>query len=167
MKFLLSSRLYRIPLILTLVVVGITFAYPNGVQGIVQDFNGYRQHTRIIEDAQVYDAELNERSQFLTDRIQAKQSIIEAVMQDEMQLLEASERFLALNIHDRTTMDYIRVVYEGSTDLERSAQNIIDYVEYNQPHLKSAPVIRRLEAQYRNHFGYSRQTKPANTSHPR
>ena len=159
MKFTKALSFVRIPVILVGILAGLAITYPNSISNIYDDLRCYSKNNQSIENAQQVRAELNDRAQDVYQRIQAKQTIIHEIMQNQIELPEAAEKFLALNMHDKNIMRLHRELYQGSTDLERSALNIIDYVKYNQPGAKAKPVIARLQEQYRNHFGYPVPTR--------
>jgi hypothetical protein len=155
-KLPLLTRLFRIPVAVGASVAAIALTYPGGVTAALEDFRDFRQHSGDLEREQDRDIQMNDRSMCLTERISAKEAVTFDLIAGRTTLDSAAERFLALTASDAVSMDFLRSRFDGSTDLERVARNVIDYAITHVP-VKDAPaVVARLDAQFQARFGHPR-----------
>jgi hypothetical protein len=131
----------------------VALTYPGGVSAACEDFQQFRQNARRFDTERDRDAVLSDRSVLLHDRINAKQAIVEDVIGGRVELGEAARLFLELTVEDETAMAFVRGRYDGSTDLEKYARNVIDHVSGQVPSADKAAVLTRLNRQLRDRFG--------------
>ena len=156
MKFSPLCRLIRIPVAVAVTTAAVSFTYPGGLFAAVEDFQNYSRFSREIDAERDRDAQLSNHSMGLYDRIAAKQSVIDEVLDGRVSLTEAAERFLSLTAGDVQAMELLRARYDGSTDLERVACNVIEHAKAQHEHPNSAAVVVRLDGQFRARFGHPR-----------
>ncbi len=157
MKFpLLMTRTLRIPAAVVVTVVAVSFTYPGGLAAAVEDFQNYGRFHHEMDTARDRDAELDTHSVGLFDRIATKQAIIHEVFAGRVTLADAADRFLTLTADDTQAMDFLRARYDGSTDLERMARNVIEHAKAQRDDSNHKAVVAHLDRQFRARFGHPR-----------
>ena len=156
MKLPRLPRSFRIPAAVGFAVVAVGLTYPGGLVAAVEDFRDFRQHTRQMDDEREIAAALSGRVTSLSDRLLAKQTIVIELIDGRVKLGEATDRFLALTADDAVAMDYLRGKYDGSTDTERFARNVIDYAAAHVSPAESTALVAQLDGQFRTRYGHPR-----------
>lgn len=147
-------RLFRIPLAAGCAVAAVACSYPGGLSTALADLGDFSANSRQLSAETDRDLALGDRRDRITARIAAKELVVIELVDARVTLTEAADQFLALNAGDADATDSLRARYDGSTDLERMARHVIDYVHAHKP--KPASVIPRLESQFRARFGHPR-----------
>jgi len=149
-------RSLRISAAVGFAVVAVGLTYPGVLVAAVEDFRDFRQRNRQMDDERKIDAALSGRVTSLSDRLLAKQAIVIELIDGRVKLGEAADRFLALTAGDVLAMDYLRGKYDGSTDTERFARNVIDYAAAHMSPADSTALVARLDGQFRARYGHPR-----------
>jgi len=150
------TRLVIAPMLLVAAAAVVALTYPGGVSAACQDFHEFRQNARQCDAERDRDAALSDHSVILFDRINAKQAIIVDVIDGRIELGEASRQFLALTAGDEAALAFVRGRYDGSTDVEKYARNVIEHAIGQVPAAEKSAVVARLDRQFRGRFGHAR-----------
>ncbi len=94
-------------------------------------------------------ADLGRRQSVVTARLAYKESHIAELVAGRAGLADVAAAFARLNADEPASLDVIRHHYEGRTDEERAARNVLDFVATRpMPAADKAAVLARLRAAF-------------------
>jgi hypothetical protein len=98
---------------------------------------------------------MNQECERTSRRVSMRESIVENLLSGLLTLREAAEQFDALNHTNPPTLAFIRSRFEGNSDEERAARQVIAFVgEYlMQRPSEREKALQRLEYEYRREYG--------------
>jgi hypothetical protein len=99
--------------------------------------------------------ELQAQQEAVAARIAYKEELIDRLIAGEATLEEVAGEFLYLNQGTRA-IDMIRDKYPGTDDEEKSARNVIDYVDWRRlPAEQGARLMERLRCEFEQAYRHS------------
>jgi hypothetical protein len=111
-----------------------------------------------FEDLDPYEAvrrDLEARLQAVKLRTEYKSVLIDRLVAGEATLAEVTDEFLRLN-RDTPALGVIRLYLPGSSDEEKTAHNVVEYVKCRKlPADRRAEVMARLGREFADRFGGS------------
>lgn len=125
-------------------------AAPEWVDSLGLDVFGVGAFQQEIRNELEREQNLELTNQEVRRRIEIKDGLIAELIAGRKSLAQVSARFLALNRERPEYLDVIRATYPGSTDEERTARNVIGYVEGEllwDKTPRKAEVLARLRAE--------------------
>jgi hypothetical protein len=101
-------------------------------------------------------ARMNQDCERTSRRVLLRESIVENLLLGLLTLREAAEQFDALNHSNPPTLAYIRSSFEGNSDEERAARQVIAFVgEYlMQRPSQREWALQWLESEFRREYGH-------------
>lgn len=113
---------------------------------------GPELHTR--NDGQADD--LDDRREMYRSRLEFKQDLVRRLTSGEITLSEATSAFLELNRDVPEVLDVVRAAYVGSSDEEKTAANLLDYVQLaDVPAAQKGIALARLGQEYKARYGFT------------
>jgi hypothetical protein len=98
-------------------------------------------------------AELDAKQDAVMGRIAYKEALISRLVAGRATLDEVTAEFLRLN-RDTMALDMIRFQYPGSSDEEKTARNVLEYVRLQRlPADQDGRVTARLRQEFERRFG--------------
>jgi hypothetical protein len=82
----------------------------------------------ISQEPTVYDEHLLEKQSRLAVRMAYKEALITGLLDGDFHLQQVAKEFLTLNKEDSISLDMMLHLYPGQNDEEKTALNVIDYV---------------------------------------
>lgn len=90
---------------------------------------------------------LDEKDHEVQQRMAVKESLVAELIAGRTTLAEVTARFTDMNATRPDYVASIRATFSGTTDLEKSARNVIDYALARVPVAERAAFAARLEAE--------------------
>ena len=115
-------------------LVGASYAYPEWVTEIWQDGNGGMsiwQKTLVAESQR--HIQLVHQSNHLHQRVQLRNNVMEDLVHEQITPLDAINAFMEINQSCSTTNEMIRYAFEGHTEEERVANQLIELLTQKYP----------------------------------
>lgn len=123
-------------------------AYPSVASSFGLDVWSLPALQQSMEESRARSQELDVRNDDVRKRILIKEVLISDLIAERSTLEEVARQFLALNETSPEYMEVIRASYSGSTDLEKTIQNVIDFASLRVPEgARRDALIARLEMQ--------------------
>ena len=123
-------------------------AYPSVASSFGLDVWSLPALQQSMEESRARSQELDVRNDDVRKRILIKEVLISDLIAERSTLEEVAQQFLALNETSPEYMEVIRATYPGSTDLDKTIQNVIDFASLRVPEgSRRDEVIARLEMQ--------------------
>ncbi|OWK34423.1 hypothetical protein [Fimbriiglobus ruber] len=116
----------------------------NSLEGVPEDPES--KETRIL---------LERRGETVNLRIARKDALLEDLIHGYRSLVQVADEFVELDMLAPTYIDLIRAQYPGSTDVERAANMVFEYIPAKQlPRDVEVRVLTRLRHEYEAAFGH-------------
>jgi hypothetical protein len=141
-----------------LVYASFAFACPEWTRDLGLDVWNYSTLNEQVETHRQRESELDKVSERVRKRLELKQLIVDAVIEEQLTLEMASDQFLALNRIPPDNMPAGRFQFPGASDEEIAARQVIALVKatLNSNPSRGAEVLCRLEAQWQAAFDRTR-----------
>lgn len=115
-----------------------------------------RSTTDHVEDMTALSQGLETRVQMHADRLEYKRDLIRRLADQEVTLADVTAEFLAMNQDVPAIMTAIRFHFDGASDVEKTAANVIEYLRgAHLPAERDREVRARLVHEYEAMFGHS------------
>ena len=148
----------RIPLrtvVISLAVIftygGIVLACPDWSHGIGLDFWNSSRDERELAAYKSRAVELDAVGKRVMKRLEMKEVLVLDLIDEQIDLEQAADQFLALNNHDPELTSYVRMHFEGNDDHVQTANQVIAFARAKLVHdpSREQTVLRRLNYQLR------------------
>ena len=125
-----------------------------GVAAAVAALNPPADGPELCEEEVDIRPELVDRCANYRVRIELKRDLVHRVVAGEVTLADATAAFLHLNRDVPEVMDAVRTGYPGSSDEEKTAANLLTYVELADiPDAAKRLALDRLTREFRARYG--------------
>lgn len=108
-----------------------------------------------MEELQDTDQQLDELKRNFQERMLIKEDMIDQLIAGQVSLLWVSQQFLDMNLATPSAISTIERSYPGTTLLEKSAENVIDYTRIKLIHSKEKnqkAILKRLRSELNFQF---------------
>ncbi len=123
----------RLAFVLPVLVLAGVSAHPSLAQSLGIDLWELPALQRSMEESRERARQLEYKNDDVRKRIMIKEILITDLIEGRSTLEEVAGQFLTLNETSPEYMEVIRSSYEGSTDLEKTIQNVIDFASVRVP----------------------------------